>query len=241
MIGLVTSTLTPTAVMSSFGSWLLKLLRCSALSWSPWSTATAKSSRLGTRSSCTSTSPVRAHHPAPAAGGLGPLLSPPRPEQNRLSHSWASRCWRPFCWGLGRGEVRPGPGNWSNEVGGTRKGQGSSQESSWRAGSWGQGQVRRGSWAGELGASARRWLASCEAACLLLPPGNRITEVGLAGFLTTVQYQAQFLKSRSASKGPVGLLRLCLAVSPSPLRRGRSLSRHNLHLRWCSLLSRPGP
>lgn len=40
---------------------------------------------------------------------------------------------------------------------------------------------------------------------------NRITEVGLDGFLTTVQYQAQFLKSRSASKGPVGLLRLCLA------------------------------
>ncbi|GAB5583833.1 leucine-rich repeat-containing protein 71 isoform X1 [Prionailurus iriomotensis] len=41
--------------------------------------------------------------------------------------------------------------------------------------------------------------------------GNRITEVGLEGFLATVQYQAQFSKSKSPSKGPVGLLRLSLA------------------------------
>ncbi|XP_074174812.1 leucine-rich repeat-containing protein 71 isoform X4 [Rhinolophus sinicus] len=40
---------------------------------------------------------------------------------------------------------------------------------------------------------------------------NRITEVGLEGFLTSVQCQAHLLKSKSASKGPVGLLRLCLA------------------------------
>ncbi|XP_042832968.1 leucine-rich repeat-containing protein 71 isoform X8 [Panthera tigris] len=40
---------------------------------------------------------------------------------------------------------------------------------------------------------------------------NRITEVGLEGFLATVQYQAQFSKSKSPSKGPVGLLRLSLA------------------------------
>ncbi|KAM9108042.1 leucine-rich repeat-containing protein 71 isoform 2-T2 [Megaptera novaeangliae] len=40
---------------------------------------------------------------------------------------------------------------------------------------------------------------------------NRITEVGLEAFLTTVQYQAQFSKSKSASKGPVGLLWLSLA------------------------------
>ncbi|XP_066222194.1 leucine-rich repeat-containing protein 71 isoform X2 [Saccopteryx leptura] len=39
---------------------------------------------------------------------------------------------------------------------------------------------------------------------------NRITEVGLEGFLTAVQYQAQFSKLRSASKGPVGLLSLSL-------------------------------
>lgn len=68
---------------------------------------------------------------------------------------------------------------------------------------------------------------SCEAAHLLLPPGNRITEVGLDGFLTTVQYQAQFLKPKSASKGPVGLLRLCLEVSPSPPRQGPALY-HNI-------------
>ena len=49
---------------------------------------------------------------------------------------------------------------------------------------------------------------------LLLPPGNRITEVGLEAFLTVVQYQAQFAKSKSACKGPVGLLWLSLAVSP---------------------------
>lgn len=46
-----------------------------------------------------------------------------------------------------------------------------------------------------------------------LSPGNRITEVGLDGFLTTVRYQAQFLKSKSAAKGLVGLLWLGLAVS----------------------------
>ncbi|XP_032254152.1 leucine-rich repeat-containing protein 71 [Phoca vitulina] len=40
---------------------------------------------------------------------------------------------------------------------------------------------------------------------------NRITEVGLEGFLATVQHQAQFSKSRSAAKGPVGLLCLSLA------------------------------
>ncbi|XP_045310593.1 leucine-rich repeat-containing protein 71 isoform X11 [Leopardus geoffroyi] len=40
---------------------------------------------------------------------------------------------------------------------------------------------------------------------------NRITEVGLEGFLATVQHQAQFSKSKSPSKGPVGLLRLSLA------------------------------
>uniref|UniRef100_A0A8C2NK08 Leucine rich repeat containing 71 n=1 Tax=Capra hircus TaxID=9925 RepID=A0A8C2NK08_CAPHI len=40
---------------------------------------------------------------------------------------------------------------------------------------------------------------------------NRITEVGLEAFLTVVQYQAQFAKSKSASKGPVGLLWLSLA------------------------------
>uniref|UniRef100_A0A8C3WMD6 Leucine rich repeat containing 71 n=1 Tax=Catagonus wagneri TaxID=51154 RepID=A0A8C3WMD6_9CETA len=40
---------------------------------------------------------------------------------------------------------------------------------------------------------------------------NRITAVGLEAFLTAVQYQAQFSKSKSASKGPVGLLGLLLA------------------------------
>ncbi|XP_027468005.1 leucine-rich repeat-containing protein 71 isoform X2 [Zalophus californianus] len=40
---------------------------------------------------------------------------------------------------------------------------------------------------------------------------NRITEVGLEGFLATVQHQAQFSKSKSAAKGPVGLLCLSLA------------------------------
>lgn len=38
--------------------------------------------------------------------------------------------------------------------------------------------------------------------------------MGLEAFLTVVQYQAQFAKSKSASKGPVGLLWLSLAVSP---------------------------
>lgn len=37
--------------------------------------------------------------------------------------------------------------------------------------------------------------------------------MGLEGFLSTVQYQAQFSKAKSASKGPVGLLWLSLAVS----------------------------
>ncbi|EHB08317.1 hypothetical protein GW7_13543, partial [Heterocephalus glaber] len=40
---------------------------------------------------------------------------------------------------------------------------------------------------------------------------NRITEVGLEGFLTAVQYQAQFSRSKSVSKSPVGLLWLSLA------------------------------
>ncbi|XP_073896370.1 leucine-rich repeat-containing protein 71 isoform X8 [Macaca fascicularis] len=40
---------------------------------------------------------------------------------------------------------------------------------------------------------------------------NRITEVGLEGFLATVQYQMQFSKAKSVSKGPVGLLWLSLA------------------------------
>lgn len=48
----------------------------------------------------------------------------------------------------------------------------------------------------------------------LPPQGNRITEVGLEAFLATVQYQAQFFKSKTASKGPVGPLWLCLEVSP---------------------------
>ncbi|XP_037355741.1 leucine-rich repeat-containing protein 71 isoform X3 [Talpa occidentalis] len=39
---------------------------------------------------------------------------------------------------------------------------------------------------------------------------NHITEVGLEGFLTAVQYQAQFAKVKSPSKGPVGLL--CLSL-----------------------------
>lgn len=59
---------------------------------------------------------------------------------------------------------------------------------------------------------------------LPLPTGNRITEVGLEGFLATVQYQAQFSKSKSAGKGPVGLLWLSLAVSAqrTPVPRGPS-------------------
>ncbi|XP_053462546.1 leucine-rich repeat-containing protein 71 [Nycticebus coucang] len=40
---------------------------------------------------------------------------------------------------------------------------------------------------------------------------NRITEVGLEGFLAAVQYQVQFSKAKSVSKGPVGLLWLSLA------------------------------
>lgn len=42
--------------------------------------------------------------------------------------------------------------------------------------------------------------------------------MGLEAFLTAVQYQAQFSKSKSASKGPVGLLWLSLAVSPPGLQ-----------------------
>ncbi|XP_045839077.1 leucine-rich repeat-containing protein 71 isoform X2 [Meles meles] len=45
---------------------------------------------------------------------------------------------------------------------------------------------------------------------------NRITEVGLEGFLATVQHQAQFSKSKSAAKGPVGLLCLSLAKNCFP-------------------------
>ncbi|XP_045154293.1 leucine-rich repeat-containing protein 71 [Echinops telfairi] len=45
---------------------------------------------------------------------------------------------------------------------------------------------------------------------------NRITEVGLEGFLATVQYQAQVSKSKVASKGPVGLLWLSLAKNYFP-------------------------
>lgn len=67
-----------------------------------------------------------------------------------------------------------------------------------------------------------------EEACLLLPPGNRITEVGLEGFLASVQCQARLFKSKGASKGPVGLLRLCLAVSPRwPWRGSAATSLHH--------------
>lgn len=55
------------------------------------------------------------------------------------------------------------------------------------------------------------------------PPGNRITEVGLESFLATVQHQAQFSKSRSTARGPVGLLHLSLAVSPLPSSRSGGL------------------
>ncbi|XP_034356947.1 leucine-rich repeat-containing protein 71 isoform X3 [Arvicanthis niloticus] len=40
---------------------------------------------------------------------------------------------------------------------------------------------------------------------------NQITEVGLEGFLTAVQYQVQVSKSRTSSKAPLGLLWLSLA------------------------------
>ncbi|XP_051013361.1 leucine-rich repeat-containing protein 71 isoform X2 [Acomys russatus] len=40
---------------------------------------------------------------------------------------------------------------------------------------------------------------------------NRITEVGLEGFLTAVQYQVQASKARTSSKAPMGLLGLSLA------------------------------
>lgn len=57
---------------------------------------------------------------------------------------------------------------------------------------------------------------------LCLPPGNRITEVGLEGFLAAVQYQVQISKPKSSSKGPMGLLWLSLAVSPghAPVAEG---------------------
>ncbi|XP_058165906.1 leucine-rich repeat-containing protein 71 isoform X2 [Dasypus novemcinctus] len=45
---------------------------------------------------------------------------------------------------------------------------------------------------------------------------NRITEVGLEAFLAAVQYQVQFHKPKSASKGPVGLLWLSLAKNCFP-------------------------
>ncbi|XP_012414562.1 leucine-rich repeat-containing protein 71 [Trichechus manatus latirostris] len=47
---------------------------------------------------------------------------------------------------------------------------------------------------------------------------NRITEVGLDGFLTAVRYQVQFSKSKAASKGPVGLLWLSLAKNYFPVQ-----------------------
>lgn len=80
--------------------------------------------------------------------------------------------------------------------------------------------------------SQGRWRACVrpEEACLLLPPGNRITEVGLEGFLSTAQCQAHLLKSKSASKGPVGLLRLCLAVSPRRPWRGSAAHFSPSHL-----------
>lgn len=40
---------------------------------------------------------------------------------------------------------------------------------------------------------------------------NQITEVGLEGFLTAVQYQVQVSKSRTSPKAPLGLLWLSLA------------------------------
>lgn len=48
--------------------------------------------------------------------------------------------------------------------------------------------------------------------CLLFT-GNCITEVGLEGFLTAVQYQIQFTKHKHFAKSAVGLLWLSLAVS----------------------------
>ncbi|XP_012588880.1 PREDICTED: leucine-rich repeat-containing protein 71 isoform X2 [Condylura cristata] len=47
---------------------------------------------------------------------------------------------------------------------------------------------------------------------------NHITEVGLEGFLTVVQYQAQFAKAKSPSKGPLGLLWLSLAKNSFSLQ-----------------------
>lgn len=55
--------------------------------------------------------------------------------------------------------------------------------------------------------------------CLFLLSGNRITEVGLEGFLTAVQYQVQVSKPKSSSKGTLGLLWLSLAVSSWPISR----------------------
>lgn len=65
--------------------------------------------------------------------------------------------------------------------------------------------------------------------------------MGLEGFLTTVQYQVQFPKARSAPKGPVGLLWLSLEVSPSlscaaagpPLLQGRSVVSLVLFFVFC--------
>ncbi|KAG8520011.1 Leucine-rich repeat-containing protein 71 [Galemys pyrenaicus] len=47
---------------------------------------------------------------------------------------------------------------------------------------------------------------------------NHITEVGLEGFLTVVQYQSQFAKAKSPSKGPMGLLWLSLAKNSFSLQ-----------------------
>lgn len=52
-----------------------------------------------------------------------------------------------------------------------------------------------------------------QAMCCLLFTGNCITEVGLEGFLTAVQYQIQFTKHKHFAKSAVGLLWLSLAVS----------------------------
>lgn len=59
-----------------------------------------------------------------------------------------------------------------------------------------------------LGSQAGRCDARRHCLCL---SGNQITEVGLEGFLTAVQYQVQASKPRTSSKGPLGLLWLSLA------------------------------
>ncbi|XP_032948170.1 leucine-rich repeat-containing protein 71 isoform X3 [Rhinolophus ferrumequinum] len=221
-------------IMSSFSSWLLKLLRCSALCWSPWSTAMAKFSWLGTRSSCTSTSSVCAK--PSAACCLGPLPSPPRPACPMVGHHGAGGS---SAGALGEGKSGQGRTmrvKWELRGGWDVKRPGKPPEE------WSQGSSS--SWVGKLGAGCGatgggRRVSGREEACLLLPPGNRITEVGLEGFLSTVQCQAHLLKSKSASKGPVGLLRLCLAVSPRRPWRGSaahfSPSPHHLssHSAFC--------